>query len=140
MRRSDRLSVEPMREELRFSDLSMFDWVVIGAPDGNLSTGRKGRTEAASRVCPAVRMGGANCSAGERGRLRNSHEAEPARRGRSAQSGHGPAQRISFRAGPKPKSGRGMSKRRPGLNKPQPEANATIQFYGRSVTATARAV
>jgi protein gp37 len=25
------LSIEPMREELRFNDLSMFDWVVIGA-------------------------------------------------------------------------------------------------------------
>ena len=37
---SSDLSLEPMKEELRFTDLSMFDWVIIGSqtetrqPDG----------------------------------------------------------------------------------------------------------
>jgi protein gp37 len=40
------LSLEPMKEELRFTDLSMFDWVVIGAqtatsqPDGKGGKGK----------------------------------------------------------------------------------------------------
>jgi Protein of unknown function (DUF5131) len=83
------LSCEPLLGPVKFTDLSVFDWVVIGA-----QTQTNQPEGAVPAFAPGLRVGSVAGRSGAGSGLQDPHEAEPTRPRGLAVAGDEPAQRV----------------------------------------------